>query len=157
MFCNNCGEKIEEGMKFCTNCGARIEQSNEQAIISNEKTTNHLEQYLKENLQNNNEANDEDIEINEYSKRRVRKVDKQIQNTAEENMASNKNKSKKSLLGLMLKIASIALFLFTILGWHSLLINYNYYDLANWLFMITSAQTIGLSLIMFSISNIFKK
>jgi hypothetical protein len=38
MFCQNCGTKIEDGLKFCTNCGARIDAAG--VSVNQEKTAN---------------------------------------------------------------------------------------------------------------------
>ena len=38
MFCNNCGNKIEEGNKFCNNCGTKVEIS--EPVVNNTNNVN---------------------------------------------------------------------------------------------------------------------
>jgi uncharacterized membrane protein YvbJ len=46
MYCNNCGNKLNQGEIFCSNCGTRIQSEviNNQGI--NKKTNNKLKKIL---------------------------------------------------------------------------------------------------------------
>ena len=44
MFCSNCGNKIDDGVKFCANCGKRIEKNftAENSVLSNKDSIDNL-------------------------------------------------------------------------------------------------------------------
>ena len=39
MFCHNCGNKLEEGVKFCSNCGTKVKDNDEEKDKEISKTT----------------------------------------------------------------------------------------------------------------------
>ena len=48
MFCKNCGQEINDGIKFCAGCGNKVENTNEEEMLEEEKFETHVLYKFKE-------------------------------------------------------------------------------------------------------------